>query len=178
MSKKITLCMGVLLALFLLPLFCPSQKIITGHVLSKADQSPIPGVSVIIKGTRIGTSTSVDGSFSIKAKEGDVLIVSGVGVTRTEQEVNGAALTISVAADARELNQVVVTATGIRKEARRLGYALQTIDASTLTQAREADPANALKGQAAGLEININPEIGRPAGVIMRGEGQPSCVVD
>ncbi len=182
MSKKITLCMGVLLAITLLPLFSLAQKIITGHVLSKADQSPIPGVSVIIKGTRIGTSTSVDGSFSIKAKEGDVLIVSGVGVTRTEQEVNGAALTISVAADARELNQVVVTATGIRKEARRLGYALQTIDASTLTQAREADPVNALKGQAAGLEINVNSEVGHPAGVIMRGENaaidQPIFVVD
>lgn len=182
MSKKTTLTMGVLLAIVLLPLFSLAQKAITGHVLSKTDQSPIPGVSVIIKGTRTGTSTSVDGSFAIKAKEGDILVVSGVGVATTEQEVNGAVLTISVAADTRELNQVVVTATGIRKEAKRLGYALQSIDASALTQAREADPVNALKGQAAGLEINVNSEVGHPAGVIMRGENgtqdQPIFVVD
>ncbi|HLZ89038.1 MAG TPA: SusC/RagA family TonB-linked outer membrane protein [Puia sp.] len=182
MSKKITLVTGVLLVAFLLPLFSLAQKVITGHVLSKVDQSPVPGVSVVIKGTRTGTSTSVDGSFAIKAKEGDVLVVSGVGVVRTEQEISGSDLTIAVAADARELNQVVVTATGIKKEAKRLGYALQTIDASTLTQAREADPVNALKGQAAGLEININSEIGHPAGVIMRGENgandQPIFVVD
>ena len=182
MSKKITLPLGVLLAVFLLPLFSIAQKAITGHVVSKVDQSPIPGATIVIKGTRIGTSTSVDGSFSIKAKEGDILEISGIGLVKQEQGVTGADLTIAVTADARELNQVVVTATGIKKEARRLGYALQTVDASTLTQAREADPVNALKGQAAGLEININPEIGHPAGVIMRGENdplnQPIFVVD
>ena len=173
MSKKITLSLGVLLAICLLPLFSLAQKIIVGRVLSKADQTPVPGASVTLKGTRIGTSTAVDGSFGIKAKEGDVLVISGVGIARTEQSVEGNALTIVVATDSRELNQVVVTATGIKKEAKRLGYALQTIDATNLTQAREPDPINSLKGQAAGLEININQEIGHPADVIMRGENAP-----
>ncbi len=84
--------------------------------------------------------------------------------------------------NARNLNEVVVTATGIKKESKRLAYAIQTVDASTLTQAREADPINSLKGQAAGLEININQEIGHPADVIMRGENasndRPLFVVD
>ena len=172
MSKKITLYLGVLLVC-LLPLFSLAQKIIVGRVLSKADQTPVPGASVTIKGTRIGTSTAVDGSFGIKAKEGDILVISGVGIVRTEQAVEGNTLTITVATDSRELNQVVVTATGIKKEAKRLGYALQTIDASNLAQAREPDPINSLKGQAAGLEININSEIGHPADVIMRGENAP-----
>jgi len=172
MSKKITLYLGVLL-ICLLPLFSLAQKIIVGRVLSKADQTPIAGASVTLKGTRIGTSTAVDGSFGIKAKDGDILVISGIGVARTEQTIEGNNLTISVSADTRELNQVVVTATGIKKYATRLGYALQTIDASNLTQAREADPINSLKGQAAGLEININSEIGRPADVIMRGENAP-----
>jgi TonB-linked SusC/RagA family outer membrane protein len=172
MSKKITLYLGVLL-ICLLPLFSLAQKIIVGRVLSKADQTPVPGASVTLKGTRIGTSTAVDGSFGIKAKEGDVLVISGVGIARTEQAVEGNTLTITVATDSRELNQVVVTATGIKKEAKRLGYALQTIDATNLTQAREPDPINSLKGQAAGLEININQEIGHPADVIMRGENAP-----
>jgi TonB-linked SusC/RagA family outer membrane protein len=181
MSKRFTY-MVALWAVFLLPLASIAQKVITGHVLNKADQTPIPGVTVMVKGSKVGTSTSVDGGFVIKAKDGDVLVVSGIGVVRTEQTVNGNELMIPVATDARELNQVVVTATGIRKEAKKLGYALQTVDASTLTQAREADPVNALKGQAAGLEINVNSEIGHPAGVIMRGENgpndQPIFVVD
>jgi TonB-linked SusC/RagA family outer membrane protein len=173
MSKRFTLYLGVLLAVSLLPHFSFAQKIVTGHVFSKVDQTPIPGISVMIKGTHIGTSTGVDGGFVIKAKEGDVLVISGVGVVRTEEVVNGNVLLIAVAADPRELSQVVVTATGIKKEAKRLGYALQTVDASTLTQAREPDPINALKGEAAGLEININQEVGHPADVIMRGENSP-----
>jgi TonB-dependent SusC/RagA subfamily outer membrane receptor len=174
MSKKITLSLGVLLVIIILPLFSLAQKAISGHVLSRTDQAPIAGVSVLIKGTRIGTSTAVDGSFAIKAKEGDVLVVSGIGVVKTEQTVTGNELTIAVAADARELSQVVVTATGIKKEAKRLGYAIQTIDASTLTTAREANPINSLKGNAAGLEININQEIGHSPDVIIRGENAPN----
>ncbi|HEX9509006.1 MAG TPA: SusC/RagA family TonB-linked outer membrane protein [Puia sp.] len=182
MSKRLSLYIRVLLAAFLLPLFSLAQKAITGHVVSKSDQSPIPGATVTIKGAHFGTSTAVDGSFSIKAKEGDVLVISGIGVVKQEQPVNAADLTIAVAADARELNQVVVTATGIKKEAKRLGYAIQTIDASTLTTAREADPVNSLKGNAAGLTININSEIGHSPDVIMRGENaandRPMFVVD
>ncbi|HTI11774.1 MAG TPA: SusC/RagA family TonB-linked outer membrane protein [Puia sp.] len=174
MSKRVSLSIRVLLAAFLLPLFSLAQKAITGHVLSKSDQSPVPGATITIKDTRIGTSTAVDGTFSIKAKEGDVLVISGVGIVRLEQPVTGPDLTIAVSVNARELTQVVVTATGIKKEAKRLGYAIQTIDASTLTQAREADPINSLKGNAAGLSINITPEIGHSPDVIVRGENDPS----
>jgi len=174
MSKKTTCTRGLLLLALLFPLFTFAQTIISGHVLSKADQTPVAGVSVTIKGTRIGTSTAVDGSFALKAKEGDVLVITGIGVTTTEQPVTGNDLSISVAANTKELNQVVVTATGIKKEAKRLGYAIQTIDASTLTTAREANPVNSLKGNAAGLEININQEIGHSPDVIIRGENAPN----
>jgi TonB-linked SusC/RagA family outer membrane protein len=173
MSKRFTHGTVVLAMLFLLPMASIAQKAITGHVLNKVDQTPVPGITVTVKGTHIGTSTAVDGGFVIKAKDGDILVVSGIGVVRTEQEVNGNELNIQVAADSKQLDQVVVTATGIKKEAKRLGYALQTIDASTLTTAREPDPLNSLKGQAAGLEININQEIGHPADIIMRGENSP-----
>jgi TonB-linked SusC/RagA family outer membrane protein len=179
MSKKIPLLAGVLLAVFLLPLSSFAQSVITGHVFSASDHSPAPSVSVSIKGTRIGTATGLDGGFAIKAKEGDVLVFSGVGIVRQEITVGADHdLSVNVSVDARGLSEVVVTATGIRKEAKRLGYALQTVDANALTQAREADPLNSLKGEVAGLEIDINPEIGHPAGVIMRGEGSPIFVVD
>ena len=83
-------------------------------------------------------------------------------------------ISIEVTTNSKNLNEVVVTATGIRKEAKRLGYSLQTIDASKLTQARTADPMDALKGNAAGLQMNINQEIGHAPDVIIRGENAPS----
>jgi TonB-linked SusC/RagA family outer membrane protein len=172
----------MLFAFFLIPAFSFAQ-IIGGQVLSKADQAPVPGVTISIKGTRIGTATDINGKFAIRAKDGDILVVSGVGIAAQQVPVGTSGfLNISVVTNSRELNEVVVTATGIKKESKRLAYAIQTVDASTLTQAREADPINSLKGQAAGLEININQEIGHPADVIMRGENasndRPLFVVD
>jgi len=159
MSKGITLPVKVraMMVILLLPLFSLAQRSINGQVLSKSDQSPIPGATVLVKGSKIGTSTTVDGQFSIKAKEGDVLIISGVGITKEEITVgSNSSLVIPVQVDAKNLSEVVVTATGIKKEAKRLGYAVQTIDATSFTKAREADPVNSLKGNVAGLAINVN----------------------
>src|ERR1700686_2540207 len=63
---------------------CHAQKLITGQVLSKSDQSPIPGASIVVKGSKEGTSSGADGYFSIKAKTGDLLMITGVGITREE----------------------------------------------------------------------------------------------
>jgi len=164
-----------LLIALLLPIFSFAQDLITGHVFSVTDHSPIPGVSVVVKGTRIGTSTGLDGKFAIKAKGGDVLVISGIGVVKQEVAVGADNdLTINVTTNAKDLHEVVVTATGIRKETKRIGYATQTIDASTLSKAREADPINSLKGNAAGLTININQEMGHSPDVIVRGENDPN----
>ena len=107
------------------------------------------------------------------------MVISGIGIAKQEVVVGESDnITIAATTDTRNLNEVVVTATGIKKESKRLGYAIQTIDASKLTQAREADPINSLKGNSAGLSININQEIGHAPDVIMRGEGRPVFVVD
>ncbi|MBS1933105.1 MAG: carboxypeptidase-like regulatory domain-containing protein, partial [Bacteroidetes bacterium] len=154
---------------------CYAQKLITGQVLSKTDQSPVAGATILIKNSRTGTASGLDGRFSIKAKEGDVLVITGVGIEKQEVTVGSqATLSIVVITNSKNLNEVVVTATGIKKEAKKLGYAIQTIDASALTQAREADPINSLKGNSAGLAININQEIGHSPDVIIRGENDPN----
>ena len=185
MSTRITLPKGVvtILLVLLLPLATLAQKIITGQVLSSTDKSPVAGATILIKGSRLGTSTGLDGNFVIKAKEGDVLVISGIGITKQEITVGDKSiLTVNVVTNSKNLNEVVVTATGIKKEAKKLGYAIQTIDASALTTAREPDPINSLKGNAAGLAININQEIGHAPDVIMRGENgsldRPMFVVD
>ncbi len=175
--------MLLLLLLMATANICYAQKLITGQVLSKTDQTPVAGATVIIKGTKTGTSTGLDGKFSIKAKEEDILVITGIGVTKQEVFINGKDnISINVVTDSKNLNEVVVTATGIKKESKRLAYAIQTIDASSLTQAREPDPINSLKGNAAGLAVNINSEMGHSPDVIMRGENaatdRPMFVVD
>jgi TonB-linked SusC/RagA family outer membrane protein len=179
--KRIVHPLRMLLLMLLLTAFniCYAQKLITGQVLSKSDQSPIAGATIIVKGSKIGTSTGVDGRFSIKAKEGDMLVITGIGVIKEEITVGAENnIVISASTDSRNLNEVVVTATGIKKESKKLAYAIQTVDAANLTQAREANPINSLKGNAAGLAIDITNEIGHAPNVIMRGEGSPIFVID
>jgi TonB-linked SusC/RagA family outer membrane protein len=164
-----------LLLVLLFPVFSIAQKVVTGQIVSANDQSPVAGATVMIKGTKTGTSTNLDGKFSIPAKEGDKLVITGVGITTSEEVVGlESYMDIKVSTNNKNLNEVVVTATGIRKDSKRIGYAIQTIDASKLTQAREADPLNALKGNAAGLQVDITQEIGHAPDIIIRGENAPS----
>ncbi len=159
----------------LLPVCLRAQQVFSGQVVSATDQSPVSGASIILKGTKSGTSTGYDGKFSIRATAGQELIVSGIGFTKQEIKIGtDEFLDIKVVTNSKNLNEVVVTATGIRKESKKIGYSLQTVDASKLTQAREADPMNALKGNAAGLQIDINQEIGHAPNVIIRGENAPT----
>ncbi|WP_315820158.1 carboxypeptidase-like regulatory domain-containing protein [Paraflavitalea speifideaquila] len=102
--------------LFAIPLLSLAQKPVSGKVIITKDQSPASGVSVVIKGTATGTATSADGVFVIEAKDGDVLVFSGVGFLPKEVVVRGSKLDVGLEQDARALNEVVVTALGIKKE--------------------------------------------------------------
>lgn len=158
---------------------CYAQKLITGQVFSKTDQSPVAGATVIVKGTRSGTSTTIDGNFSIKAKDGDVLVVTGVGISKQEITVAGNNnININVVTDARNLNEVVVTALGIKKEVKRLGYSVQEVKGSELLKAREPNPINGLVGKVAGLNIGINQELLAAPTVLLRGSPLNFYIVD
>ena len=184
MSKIVFKRAAALLGMLLFPFMIMAQTtMVDGKILSSADDKPIPGATVQVKGKSKGVSTDAEGNFHISVPQGTVLIISGIGFKQKELKVgSNQAFTIRLETDSRSLSEVVVTATGIKKESKKLGYALQTIDASTLTQAREPDPINSLKGNSAGLEININQEIGHAPDVIMRGENasgdRPMFVVD
>ena len=154
---------------------------IQGKVIDATTKMPLAGVSISIKNSSIGTSSDADGNFSLAAPKNARIVATFVGFQPLE--INSKpSVTIQMAPVAGQLNEVVITATGIKKEAKKLGYAIQTIDASLLTKAREADPINSLKGNAAGLAININSEIGHSPDVIIRGENnsndRPLFVVD
>lgn len=156
-----------------------AQKTITGQILSKSDQTPIPGATVLLKGTKIGTSTTVDGHFAIKAKQGDVLIITGVGITRQEVTIGeNNPIEISVAADAKNLNEVVVTALGIKKEVKRLGYSVQEVKGEELLKARSANPVDAMVGKIAGLNVGVSGELLSAPTLNLRGSTVDLFVVD
>ena len=186
--------MGSSFKLLLLPFFMGlflqsvvSQTTLRGRVLSSENGQPVSGISVVLKGSAVGTSTTPDGSFALKAKKGDVIVLSGVGIKGLEYVISDEGLqTIRVETQEGRLEEVVVTALGIRKDRKKLGYAIQDIKGDALTSARETNVVNQLAGKVAGVTVvGSNSGIGGSARVTIRGErsvdmnkNQPLYVVD
>jgi TonB-linked SusC/RagA family outer membrane protein len=127
---------------------------ITGKVTSAEDNNPLPGVTVKIKGTSLGAVTDVNGGYTIKVNQGQALVFSFLGTVSVEQIVqNGNPINVNLKADARNLNEVVVTALGIKQSKRSLGYQAQELSASEITESNQVNPLNALKGKLAGVQI-------------------------
>ena len=165
--------------MLLCPFYLLAQSAIDGKVLSQSDQSPLAGVTVMVKGEKGGVTSSVDGVFRIRAKKGDVLVFSGVGVAPKEVEVGETnSMVVTLDQLTKDLDEVVVTALGIKKEAKRIGYSIQEVKASELLKAREANPIANLAGKVAGLNVGVNQEmLGTPT-VLLRGNPITFYVVD
>ena len=130
-----------------------AQKTVTGKVTDQAGL-PLPGVSVIEKGTKNGTSTNAEGTFTISVQPGSTLTFSSVGWGIKEVVVGASnAINVSLSEDANTLNDVVVTALGVRRESKALGYAVNTVGAKEITQAGATNFASALYGKAPGVRI-------------------------
>ncbi len=150
--------------------FANAQNTVTGRVTDSAGKG-IPGINVLVKGSTKGTSTKADGSFSLSAPAGATLLVSGVGYAAREVAVNGQTMiNVTLSERQSELNTVVVTALGISKESRKVGYAVTTVGGDQLDKARETNVALSLSGQVAGL--NVHGDNGGPGGtarILLRG---------
>jgi len=119
-----------------------------------ASGQPLIGVSVGIKGTTQGTQTDVNGKFVLSANTGDVLVFTYLGYVKKEiTVVAGADLTVEMDEDSKQLSEVVVTALGIKKERKSLGYSVSEVKGSELTTARETNFASGLEGKVAGLNV-------------------------
>lgn len=161
------------------------EATVTGTVRS-AEEGALPGVNVLIKGTARGTTTDANGRYSIQVSDDETLVFSFIGYVQQEVPVNGrSVIDIVLESDTRQLEEVVVTAFGIEREKKALGYSVQEVKAEELTQARETNVINSLKGKVAG--IHINPSTAGPGGssyVVIRGNSsltgnnQPLYVVD
>jgi len=147
-----------------------TMKTIQGKVTDESGK-PLPGASVKVKGTSKQTITNENGSFTIDASPGDQLVVSFVSFTQREVTVaEGSFLTIVLKEASNELSGVVVTALGIKKQARSLSYNVQEISGAEVSKVKDANFINSLAGKVAGVTINSSASgIGGSARVVMRG---------
>jgi TonB-linked SusC/RagA family outer membrane protein len=155
------------------------QKTIIGKIAS-FDGTGLRGVVVQEKGTNNSVVSDANGTYAIRiGGTTAVLVFSYVGFTAQEvQTGNDPNLNVIMQPNNKELNEVVVTALGIKKEARKVGYAVQEVKGGELTKAREPDVFNSLEGKVAGLTIGANPEFfGRPQ-IVNRGTKDMLIVVD
>jgi TonB-linked SusC/RagA family outer membrane protein len=163
------------------------QRVITGKVISEEDGMGLPGATVLVKGTTVGTTTDLDGNYSISVPAGsDVLIFSFVGLKTAEEAIgNRSVINITLTTDASQLSEVVVTAIGIEKEKKALGYAVTTVGDDQLQNRPEADISRVLQGKVPGVNItSTNGMSGSGTNMIIRGyssatgSNQPLFVVD
>jgi len=180
----------LLLVLFLLfagigSLF--AQKVITGTVTDKSDGSVIPGVNVVVKGTSVGTTTDVNGTYSINVPgNAKVLEFSFVGMNTTDVEIgNQIHIDVALSPSSLKLNEVVVTALGISRKKKALGYSVTQLSGKDITTVKQSNVINSLAGRVSGVVLTTSPS--GPGGgtrVIIRGNNsltgnnQPLYVVD
>ncbi len=143
-------------------------KTVTGTVTDES--GPLPGVSVVIKGTTTGTETDFDGKYTINASVGDVLVFSFVGMA-TQEKVVGDANTIDVVLVADNvLDEVVVTAYGIKKEKRSVGYAVQEVKGEAIANSGASNVVDALSGKSSGVQITRSSgSAGGGSRIVIRG---------
>lgn len=178
---------GLFTLLFLLGLQVSNAQVrtITGVVTDKSDGAPLPGVSVVVKGTLIGTATDVQGRYAIEANSENVLVFSFIGMKTQNLTVgNRDVINVEMESDAQRLDEVVVTGYGVTRKKAFTGAAT-TVGTDEIVQKTDANPIKALEGTVPGLQLNVaSGQPGAPATIFIRGRNsinsgtQPLYVVD
>lgn len=164
------------------------DRVITGTVTAKEDGLPIPGVSVLVVGTKIGTQTGINGQFTLKVPEsGKQLEFSfiGYGVQRVDVGSDKREVNVTLITNSKQLSEIVVTATGARVEKDKLGSSQSTVKGSALAESGETSVLNALSGKAAGVQIGrTGGDPGAGSYIQIRGQStitgnlQPLFIID
>jgi TonB-linked SusC/RagA family outer membrane protein len=178
LSRLVSRCKQVPFIIFFLSvsLITMAQRTVSGKV-SGDNNIPLAGASVTVKGSSRTSITDEQGNFKIAATDDDILVVSNVGFIR--QEIRAAdAGQVTLKADPKSLNEVVVTAFGIKKDIKRVGYAVQEVKGDALVKARDQNPVTGLTGKVAGLSVGPSAELLRKPTVLLRGNEITLYVVD
>ncbi len=182
MKKKFTL---VILLLFFGALAYAQNRIVTGTITDQKENA-IEGASVKIKGSKIGTFADATGNFKISVPESAILIITGVGITTQEFPVGAkTVLNLNVIRITTDLTAVVVTAAGIRRSEKTIGYSISKVDPNLLLQKSEPDVLKGLQGKVAGVDIRSGQGTpGAATRIQIRGnssffgDNQPLIIVD
>jgi len=168
--RKFTLLIVILLFTGLQVAFA-QQKTITGKVTSKEDGTTLPGVTVVVKGTTIGTVTDAEGKYTILVPpKYDVLVFSFVGMKPQEVTVTASGtINVVMEADVMNIEGVVVTALGIPREKKSLGYSTQEVSGDQVTAVKTDNFVNALSGKVSGVQIKKTTNMGGSTNVLLRG---------
>jgi len=181
MKKMKTKLNGILTLLLVLvaQLGFAQQKTISGSVTDQ-DGMPLPGATVMVKGTSNGTTSDFDGNYSIVASTGDTLVISFIGYIAKEVTVGASDnINVSLEQDAQALEEVVVSALGVTRAKKALGYSQQTVQGENLVQTKEVDLNTALSGKVAGVQMIGAPSSTFDQGLLrLRGETGVLYVVD
>lgn len=146
-------------------------KQITGKVTSAEDGTPIPGVSVSVKGTSTGTITDSDGNYALTVPENEVLVFSFVGMKTKDVSITGSAVyNVVLETELIGVDEVVVTALGIKRDKKALGYAVTEISGEQIEQRSQPDIARVLSGKSSGIQVTQQSGLsGSGTNVIIRG---------
>src|SRR5665648_913825 len=168
--KKISLLLAFL-AFIGLQVVLAQTRNISGTVTSGDDGSSIPGASVIVKGTTLGTVTDMDGKFSLKIPAtAKALMVTFVGMQSQEVPIgNQSTVNVKLTSERLAVDEVVVTALGIAREKKSLGYASQEVKADNMGAVKSNNFMNSLSGKISGVQIKKNTNMGGSTNVILRG---------
>lgn len=182
---------NVLKLLFVFCLFAfqgiQAQTTVKGVVTDAKSGEALPGVNIIVKGTTNGVSSDLDGKYSINVpSKSTILVFSYVGYVTKEVVVSGSTtIDVSLAENANQLGEVVVTALGIKREKKSLTYSAQTVSVGELSEARSLNVANSLSGKVAGLNFSTTGSgVGGSSRITLRGNrsltgnNQPLYVID
>lgn len=179
--------------IFMLLFFTSSTMLLFGQELTvngkivDANSQPMPGVNIHVKGSSKGTVTDFDGQYSIKTEQGKVLIFSYLGFKTLEQTVTSATLNLTLIEDAGSLDEVVVTAFGIKRETRELGYSVTQIKTEDINTTGQTSALSGLQGRVAGVQINqTSGTSGGGLDILIRGvtsvnpnrSNQPLIIID
>ena len=170
---------AAILAIMLLagrPVF--SQELAVSGQVREAG-NPLPGVSILEKGTSKGTTSDAQGNFNLTVgSPAAVLVFSFIGYKTQEVAVaNRTSFDVDMEEDITALSEVVVTALGVQKEVKSLGYAVQKVDGASSTKAREPNIMNSLTGKVAGLQVNNQTDLFQNPEILLRG-AKPLIVID
>ncbi|UII32370.1 SusC/RagA family TonB-linked outer membrane protein [Fulvivirga ulvae] len=163
------------------------ERSITGKVTSVDEGQPLPGVNVVLKGTTTGTVTDIEGNYKLNVpQEGGVLVFSFIGLESQEMQIGSrAVIDVQMASDVTQLSEVVVTAVGIERSKKSLGYSVENVGSEQIQQKSEPDVLKALQGKIPGVQISgSSGSPGSATRITIRGassflgNNQPLFVVD